>query len=171
MESLSEVTFFVATHHVLVLWSPPRSVCFLTHWWRKTLIWAAYWVSDPDHRKCVLLVILLTLPPPTCTFHVGLTLLFMQAWTCRPTKTRRATRRCSRWRSAVRTGSVHFALLLGNTGPWRPTAACSAPPPPSKTLLASDVSCETLWPHLLQFVHPPSSQQQSVSSSIWCWFW
>lgn len=55
-----------------------------------------------------------------------------QVWTCQPIRMKKVTKRYSRWRSAAKTGSAHSGLLLGNTGPWRLTAACSARPPLSK---------------------------------------
>lgn len=40
-----------------------------------------------------------------------------QVWTCQPIRMKKVTKRYSRWRSAVKTGSAHSGLPLGNTGP------------------------------------------------------
>lgn len=40
-----------------------------------------------------------------------------QVWTCQPIRMKKVTKRYSRWRSAVKTGSARSGLPLGNTGP------------------------------------------------------
>lgn len=71
------------------------------------------------------------LPPPRCppppSFDAP------QGWTSQPTKTRRATRRPTSWRSTRTPRNAPSGPTLGSTGPSPPTGASSPPPPQSES--------------------------------------
>lgn len=87
-------------------------------------------------------------PPPPTHLHPCANRLLpdtTQVWTSQPIRMRKVTRKCSRWRFAVKTGSVRFGPLLGSTGLSLPTVGCSAPPPPSKNhRIPNNPTCSSL---------------------------